>query len=257
MENFEYFNAAASGNPPHYSPNNQSFDRLYRHTNIPAIEDEFHMQRQIESQLLSPNQHQRHDSLLSHSPSSDSKSGRPSPRQAEPQPCAQPTPAAQHGYTQNRRPVNMMQRSASQYSTTSSQHQPSHQHRASFSHGARPVAPNMSRTSTQHSVGSIGHNQQRSAASQPQSSQTPQIFPPIGFTTSDLSHIGSAMSDPTLQYDPASTITDTLNQIYTLDSVNLFHDSSLSKADGSHEVLSNEQERKLDNLFGEGNLVNE
>ncbi|KAH7080808.1 hypothetical protein FB567DRAFT_595144 [Paraphoma chrysanthemicola] len=115
----------------------------------------------------------------------------------------------------------------------------------------------MSRTSTQHSGVSIGHSQQRSAAPQPQSSQTPQNFPPIGFTTSDLSHIGSAMSDPALQYDPASAIADTFNQNYTLDSVNFFHGGSLSKSDGSHEVLSNEQERKLDTLFGEGNLVNE
>tara|TARA_R110002003_G_scaffold1322_2_gene22887 strand:+ start:11415 stop:12176 length:762 start_codon:yes stop_codon:yes gene_type:complete len=253
MADFDYFDGEGSGNPPHHFSTGQSHGFHCNQANTAAIEHELLVQHQIQqSQLLSPSQRHRHDSLLSYSPSSDSKSGGPSPQQAEVQPYTVPAQTTPHGYTQ--RPVNMI-RSASQYSTNSSQYQQSNQHRASLGQGSRPAAVNMSRTSTQHSARSAGyHDQQHSTAPQPCSSQAQQNSPPIGFANSGLSLIGSASSEMSLEYNQTPMTADAVNSMYHFD---ISQGSGLSREIANHELYGNTLEVTLDSLFGRGASANE
>jgi hypothetical protein len=254
MTDFDYFDGEGSGNPPHHFSNGQSHGFHCNQANTAAIEHELLVQHQIlQSHLLSPSQHHRHDSLLSYSPSSDSKSGGPSPQQAEVQPSTVAAQTTPHGYTQ--RPVSMI-RSASQYSTNSSQYQQPNQHRASFSQGSRPAAVNLSRTSTQHSARSAGyHDQQHSTAPQPCSSQAQQNSPPIGFANSNLSHIALATSEMSLQYNQSPVTADSANSMYQFDAV--LQGSGLSRDIANHDLYGNSLGVNFDGLFGRGASANE
>jgi len=154
---------------PHHFASGQSLN--FNFDNSHSIDQEFMVQQQIQSaQLLSPTQHQRHDSLFGTSPSSTPKPGvSPQQHQAEPQPyvsTAQPTSQVVPHF-----PVNMS-RSGSHYSTTSGQQAQPHlrQHRASYDSTARPGASDMSRSSTQLSGESVGYQYQ--AGPQPRTSQS-------------------------------------------------------------------------------------
>jgi len=130
-----------------------------------AINQEMILQQQIlAASLLSPTHHPRQDSLFNTSPSASPKSGvSPHQHQAVPQPyvpATQPT-SNTFGYF----PVTM-QRSASHYSIASGQQQQqARQHRQSYDNASMSQSAGMSRSSTQHSIRSIGNQYQ--ADSQP------------------------------------------------------------------------------------------
>jgi hypothetical protein len=189
-----------TGSQPHYYSNSQHID--FRFGNAPPIDQELMMQQHIQtSQLLSPTQHQRHDSLFGTSPSTTPKAGvSPQQHRAEPQfgvANAQPTPHVLPHF-----PVNM-QRCGSHYSIFSTgQRQHIRQHRASMENATRPSAVGMSRSSTQNSRGSIGHHYQaesHSRESVPTFTQT--------YSTSETANIADAFESRGAPYDPATTST--------------------------------------------------
>jgi hypothetical protein len=187
-----------TGSQPHYYSNSQHID--FRFGNAPPIDQEFMMQQHIQTtQLLSPTQHPRQDSLFATSTSTTPKSGvSPQQHRAEPQfgvANAQPTPHVLPRY-----PVNM-QRCGSHYSISSTgQQQHIRQHRASIDNATRPSAVGMSRSSTQNSRGSIGYQYQaenHSRETVPALTQT--------YNTSETADIGDAFESHGGPHDPATT----------------------------------------------------
>jgi hypothetical protein len=149
-----YFVVDIIGEQPYDLSTAQHLDRNHTH----ALEHEFLVQQHIESQILSPSlrpHRRRQDSFFSHSPSSGSKSGGPSPHRAAAQPYLPTTQAAQQDQMSHPRLV-AMGRSESQQSTRSRQQTHYDQHHASLKQGSETFPSHMSRTTTQHSDNSMG-----------------------------------------------------------------------------------------------------
>jgi hypothetical protein len=179
------FGGNCSGDQPYHFEPSQSLN--FNVDNIHSVEHELMMQRQFESQLFSPTESRRHDSLFSHSPSNGSTSGGPSPHQAGAQPCVLASQmTTPQGHPQ--RPVKMS-RTESQLSTASGQQQRRSQHRTSFGNESKSGV-DMSRSSTQHSVKSSGYTQHIGSTTP----QTRILQPHVEFTAYTSSNMGYSNS---------------------------------------------------------------
>lgn len=171
-----------------------------------ALRQEMMLQRNIQSsQLLSPIQQQRHDSLFDTSPSTSPRASvSPQQHQAVPQPSV--SAAQPPSYSSAQHPVNM-QRSGSHYSAASGQHrQRVRQQRYSVDHTSQPGAAPMSRTSTQQSRQSIGSQYQ--AGSQPRDSTATSAQ---AFGSLVTTHIPATFGSHSWPYTPS--LEDTLDNI--------------------------------------------
>jgi hypothetical protein len=213
--------------------------------NAPAIERELMVQSHIQAQqLLSPTQyyqHKRQDSFFSNSPSSGSMSSRPSPHQAEAQPCLSGTSSTQQA--QMPQAANMMRSASqrSQWSTGSHQKGRYGQHRASIGFDPEFGAVNMSRSSTNHSRASLGHQLSQVA---PQSYAAHTQHAPSGFSSWTTGH--------TIPTTPAVDTNCGLGS-----SMTNFADTTFGfGADDIHEKRAVELDG-VGEIFGQGNNTNE
>lgn len=210
MQNFSYYNASGDNCQPLDFPTSQGLS-FSLDPNTQAIQNEFMLQEYIASQLLSPplHQHQRQDSMFSHSSSNDTKSGGPSPYQAEVQPCMQASQSTPHSLALG--PVSMA-RNSSQISNSSGQRLRHDPQRASISYSSTTIVP-LSRSITQQSNGSPGYQyQQRVAAHRPQATDAPQEY--TVYSSLGLGQIAPAMSASDVAYYPTTSFDHSINSMY-------------------------------------------
>jgi hypothetical protein len=211
-----HFGVDVIGEQPYDLSTAQNPDRNHTH----ALEHEFLVQHYVESQMLSPSlqtHRRRQDSFFSHSPSSGSKSGGPSPHRAAAQPWLPTTHAAQQDQMSHPRLV-AMGRSESQQSTRSRHQTHYDQHHASLKQGSGIIPSHMSRTTTQHSDTSMGCQPWSTAPSpcgpHPQSELT-------GYVPWNDGYVISTSSATELHCDPVSTaagVVDPVNLLGVMDS---------------------------------------
>jgi hypothetical protein len=201
MANPTYYNFVGKVEQPYnLSPGHDlTLDNIY------TFNDTFMEQKQIGAQLQSPTEQyerQRHDSLLSYTPSTLSN---PSPHQAEAQPCFSTAQMLSEDYLP--RPTNMS-RTNSQYTTFTNNPQRHGQNRLSFGDGTENSAVAMSRSSTHHSNMSAGY-QVRQAAPQPRATEAQFDF--TGSVTPGFSQI---VPTTRMRRDSTLTTEDGSNLLY-------------------------------------------
>jgi hypothetical protein len=158
-----YFTDNCRDVPPHHFSQGRRFDCNGNYT----IDGDMTTQAQVQLRRYS-DQRFRHDSLLSSSDSSGAKSSNTSPHQADAQPCLNATQMTIQGFAM--RPVSM-ERTASQFSSSSGGQQYYDQHQASFAQTSISSAAALSRPSTRCSNMSTSCQTQLTAPPRPRLAQ--------------------------------------------------------------------------------------
>jgi hypothetical protein len=209
-----YIDLLAMSGPMYFTDNGRDVpayhflnDPEFKSNGAYPIESAIISHAQVHLHQFSPTQRYRQDSLFSCSDSSGAKSTNTSPHQAEAEPCIQATQMATQGSTMH--PVSM-ERTASQFSSSSGGQHYHDRHRAPFAQLSISQTAGLSRPSTRCS--NLSTSYQTHSTAPPQPSLAHMQLDQAGHTSPDAEYtLPTTLSTCNVPLSP----TNPANSVYT------------------------------------------